>query len=180
MTKTHNNSSQTEEHNDKATLKVRPNKSQLKRESEHLQHVGEQLIALKSNDLNSMDLPEELEEAVHTARKITSRSGLKRQRQYIAKIMRQIDSDAVEKQLQKIIHLHDINTASFRKIETWRDRLIADDKTVLTEVIAEYPEIDRQHINQLIRQAKREKQNEKSPASARKLFKYLSSLEEQV
>ena len=175
MVKQQNNTPSTDE-NDEATHEGRPNKSKLKRESEHLLHVGEQLISLKASELSSMDLPEELEEAIHAARKIASRSGLKRQRQYIGKIMRQIDSDVVEEQLQKIKHLHDTNTARFRKIESWRDRLIEDDKTALTEVIAAHPEIDKQHIKQLIRQAKREAQNNKPPAAARKLFKYLEDI----
>jgi len=126
-----------------------------------------------------MELPEDLDKAVRSARKIQSRGGLKRQRQYIGKIMRQIDSASVAKQLEKIKHQHDTNTATFRKLELWRDRLLADDESVLTEIIESHPDIDRQHINQLVRQARREQQQDKPPSSARKLFKYLSSMEEQ-
>lgn len=155
-----------------------PSKSQVKRECDALQKLGEELIALKADELNKLSLPENLNEAVQTARRLQARGGLKRQRQYIGKIMRQIDHAAIAQQLETIKHQHDTNTAAFRKLESWRDRLLTDDKSALSEIIESHPDIDRQHINQLVRQAKRELQQEKPPAAARKLFKYLSSLEE--
>ena len=135
-----------------------PSKSQEKRDCDALKKLGDELIALKQEDLDVMNLPEALVDALITAKKIQSRSGLKRQRQYIGKIMRHIDSDDIKKHLDHIKHKHDTNTAQFRKIEQWRDRLLLDDKTALSEIIETHAEIDRQHINQLIRQAKREQQ----------------------
>ncbi len=155
-----------------------PSKSQEKRDCDALKKLGDELVTLKQEDLDTLSLPDTLLDALREARKIQSRSGLKRQRQYIGKIMRQIDSDEIKKQLEQIRHKHDTNTVQFRKIEQWRDRLLVDDKTALSEIIDIHPEIDRQHINQLIRQAKREQQQEKPPAAARKLFKYLRDLSE--
>lgn len=155
-----------------------PSKSQIKRECDAIQKLGERLIALKQDELDVMELPDELDDAIRTAKKIKSRPGLKRQRQYIGKVLRQLDSEAIKKQVEQLQHRHDTNTAQFRKMERWRDRLLTDDKTALTEIIESHPEVDRQHINQLIRQAKREQQQEKPPASARKLFKYLRELHE--
>jgi ribosome-associated protein len=163
---------------DEQTEEQSPSKSQLKRECDALQKLGEELLTLQTSDLNSMELPDELDDAVRTARKIQSRGGLKRQRQLIGKIMRQIDSESIEKQLAIIKHKHDTNTAAFRKIEQWRDRLLSNDKTALTEIINSHPDVDRQHINQLMRHALREQSQNKPPASARKLFKYLRDLEE--
>ena len=155
-----------------------PSKSQEKRDCDALKKLGDELVTLKQEDLDTLSLPDTLLDALREARKIQSRSGLKRQRQYIGKIMRQIDSDEIKKQLEQIRHKHDTNTVQFRKIEQWRDRLLVNDKTALSEIIDTHPEIDRQHINQLIRQAKREQQQEKPPAAARKLFKYLRDLSE--
>ncbi len=151
-----------------------PSKSQLKRESEALQKIGEQLIALNPQDLDSMQLPEKLDEAVRVARGLNARSGLKRQKQYIGKIMREIDSEKVILQLQHIQHRHDASNAAFKKTEYWRDRLISSDsRQALTELLNQHPTMDRQHINQLVRQAKKEAAAEKPPAAARKLFRYL-------
>jgi ribosome-associated protein len=155
-----------------------PSKSQVKRDCLHLLDVGDEILKLSQEDRNTLDLPIELEEAISTALKIKSRSGLKRQRQYIGKILRSIDSESIVTQLNKILHRHDTNTAQFKRLEKWRDQLVDNDKDTLNEVIAHYPDIDRQHINQLIRIAGQELKQDKPPAAARKLFKYLRELEE--
>ena len=159
-------------------LDLAPSKSQVKRECNHLTDLGEEILKLKPEDLNSLELPDELQVAIHTALKIKSRSGLKRQRQYIGKLMRSLDSDDIESQLRKIQHRHDTNTAAFKRLEKWRDDLINNDKASLNEVITRFPEVDRQHINQLIRAAHKEKEQNKTPTASRKLFKYLRDLED--
>ena len=164
--------------NDEFNDELPPSKSQEKRDCDALKKLGDELVKLRQEELDTMDLPEALVDALQVAKKIQSGSGIKRQRQYIGKIIRQIDSDEIKKHLEQIKHKHDTNTLQFRKIEQWRDRLLVDDKTALSEIIDSHPDIDRQHINQLIRQAKREQQQEKAPASARKLFKYLRDLSE--
>lgn len=150
-----------------------PSKSQIKRECDALQKVGEELIALKKEDLDNMDLPEQLLDAVLEARRLKSRSGLKRQRQYVGKVMRDIDSDSVIRQLDDLKHRNDRSNATFHKTEQWRDRLIAGDHNAVTELHQEYHDIDHQHLNQLIRQARKEAEQEKPPAASRKLFRYL-------
>lgn len=157
---------------------IRPNKTQIKRECDHLLDMGDVILSLKLEEIDSLELPSDLEQAIHTALKIKSRSGLKRQRQYIGKLLRNIDSEAIELQLKKIQHRHDTNTAQFKRLERWRDDLIANDKKTLDEIIARFPEIDRQHMNQLIRSAHQEHKQDKAPAASRKLFKYLRELEE--
>ena len=155
-----------------------PSKSQLKRDSQHLVNVGEEILKLSNEDIRSLHLPDELEIAVATALKIKSRSGLKRQRLYIGKLLRSTDSEAIEIKLRKIQHRHDTNTAHFKRLEKWRDNLMDNDKTTLNEVISRYPKLNRQHINQLIRAANQEKHRNKPPAASRKLFKYLRELED--
>ncbi len=176
MTTTNDNK---EKEKAEAPLYDGPSKSQLKRDSQHLIDVGEELLKLSQEDIHSLQLPEELNQAIVTALKIKSRSGLKRQRLYIGKLLRSMENDGIELQLRKIQHRHDTNTAHFKRLEKWRDSLIDNDKNILNQVIVHFPEIDRQHINQLIRAAQREKQNNKPPAASRKLFKYLRDLEDE-
>ncbi len=173
MTTNHNS-----ENDNKEPLYDGPSKSQLKRDSQHMIDVGEEILKLSREDRDSLNMNDELEQAIDTALKIKSRSGLKRQRLYIGKLLRSIDSEGIEVQLRKIQHRHDTNTAHFKRLEKWRDSLIDNDKATLNEVIAHFPDIDRQHINQLIRAAHQEKQQDKSPAASRKLFKYLRELED--
>jgi len=157
-----------------------PSKSQVKRDCQHLVDVGEEMLKLKADELESLELPAELEAAITTALKIKSRSGLKRQRLYIGKLLRSLDNEEIEHKLRNIQHRHDTNTARFKRLEKWRDSLIEDDKQALGEIISRFPQIDRQHINQLIRAAHQEKEQDKAPTASRKLFKYLRELEDGI
>ena len=154
-----------------------PSKSQVKRDCDHLVDLGEEILKLKPDEIKTLDLPDELKEAVTTALKIKSRSGLKRQRLYIGKLLRSLDNEEIEAQVKKVQHQHDTNTAHFKRLERWRDDLIANDKKTLNEVFNHFQHIDRQHINQLIRAAQQENKLEKTPTASRKLFKYLRELE---
>jgi ribosome-associated protein len=151
-------------------------KSQRKRDCDSLQHISDRLLKLKPEELALIDLPDELRDALHEAHRIRSNSALKRQRQYLGKIMRTCESGHIENQLNSIIHRNDTNTAQFKKIERWRDRLVENDNEVLGEIIREHPDLDRHHVHNLVRQAAKEAAADKPPAASRKLFKYLREL----
>ena len=74
---------------------LKPSKTARKREFLALQKLGEELIALKESDLRQIGLDEDLLEAVLEARKIKSHSALRRQKQYIGKIMRHVDPEPI-------------------------------------------------------------------------------------
>jgi ribosome-associated protein len=57
----------------------------------------------------------------------------------------------------------------------WRDRLISEGDQAISDLLMEIPDLDRQHLRQLIRQAKKEASQNKPPAASRKIFKYLRS-----
>jgi 5-(carboxyamino)imidazole ribonucleotide mutase len=73
----------------------KPSKSARKREALAAQKLGEELVLLKDVDLLALELPERLTEAIQQARHIRSRSGGARQRQYIGKLMREIDPEPI-------------------------------------------------------------------------------------
>ncbi len=74
---------------------IKPSKSARKREHLALQKLGEELIGLKQRDLNSLSLDESLLEAVMEARQIKAHGALRRQKQYIGKLMRHIDPESI-------------------------------------------------------------------------------------
>ena len=153
-------------------------KSQRKRDCDAQQKISDRLLKLTPEQLSHIDLPAELIDALDEARRIRSNSALKRQRQYLGKIMRTCNSAEIERQLDAVIHRNDTNTALFKRLEKWRDRLIDNDRQVLTEIIAQYPELDRHHVHNLVRQAAKEASANKPPAASRKLFRYLRELSE--
>ncbi|MEZ5447577.1 MAG: ribosome biogenesis factor YjgA [Thiolinea sp.] len=46
-------------------------------------------------------------------------------------------------------------TAKFHQLERWRDRLLADE-SVVGELLEQYPELDVQHVRNLIRNARQQ------------------------
>lgn len=148
-------------------------KSALKREMTALQKLGEELVELSSAKLAKVPMPEELEEAVALARRLKNREGKRRQLQYIGKIMRTIDSDAIKQALESFHHESVAFRQQFHKLENWRDRLLTEGDRALDDLLVEMPNLDRQHLRQLIRQANKEASQNKPPAAARKLFQYL-------
>jgi len=154
-------------------------KTQRKRECDALQHLGEQLITLKNDELDSFDLPEDLFNAIRAARKIRQHGALKRQKQFIGRLMRSVDAEQVEQKLNAILHKDDINNAHFKRLEKWRDRILQEGDNAINDLLTEFPDADRQQLRQLYRNAMSEQKNNKPPASARQLFKYIRTLSEQ-
>jgi ribosome-associated protein len=76
----------------------RPSKSARKREAHALQKLGERLLAMRESDVESLGvaLPEELRDALREGRRLTSRGALARQRQYIGRLMRDVDAATIE------------------------------------------------------------------------------------
>lgn len=73
-----------------------------KNEDRALQRLGEQLLALPSGLLATMELPDELLTAIEFARKIKSHGARRRQIQYIGALMRHIDPQPIETALERI------------------------------------------------------------------------------
>ena len=78
------------------TLEGRPSKSSRKRAAHAAQAMGERLITLREAELELLGLTEPLLTAVREARRIRSHGGLSRQKQYIGKLMREIDLAPLE------------------------------------------------------------------------------------
>ena len=81
---------------------LKPSKSARKREYIALQKLGEELIALKVSELNSLPLDDGLREAVLEARQIKAHGALRRQKQYIGKLMRHIDPEPLRIEMAKL------------------------------------------------------------------------------
>lgn len=81
---------------------LKPSKSARKREYLALQKLGEELITLKLSDLHALPLDEDLLEAVMEARQIKAHGALRRQKQYIGKLMRHIDPQPLLEEMAKL------------------------------------------------------------------------------
>ena len=158
---------------------IRPNKTQLKREIKVLNQLGKELIAMPDSALKKVPLSDTMREAIADGKRFT-RGALQRQLRRIAKLMEQEDIEAINQEIERQKQPSKQQTAEFHQLEQWRDRLIDGDEKLLTELMDQFPVIDRQHIRQLVRNATLERKKEKPPKSARLLFRYLAEIKRET
>jgi ribosome-associated protein len=150
-------------------------KSQIKRELHLLHELGKQLVALPQSRLCTLGLTEPLQTAIMDARRF-KRGALKRQLQYIAGLMRDVDAAAMQQALDGFHRPQQQQVEALHEVEAWRDALLSGDEALLDELVRRFQNADRQHLRQLVRNANRERQLNKPPKSARVLFRELSAL----
>lgn len=135
-------------------------KTDLKKQSDRLQNLGEQLLTLRSDLFLRLELDERLVDSLKEARRITNFEGLRRQMQYIGKLMRKLPDEtitAIEAAVEEQQRPSAEATLQLHLAEQWRDRLIADDDA-LTEWLALDAQADVQPLRALIRQARKDVQ----------------------
>ena len=154
-------------------------KSQVKRELQALRDLGKSLIDLPLKDLNKLDLPEKLFDAVIKAQSL-SHGAFKREVGYIGRIIADEDFDTIGQNLEKLKQAHHGEVKQFHQVEQWRDNLLAGDPAMMTLLHQQYNDFDGQYVRQLIRNAKKESDQNKPAKSARLLFKYLQQLQSEA
>lgn len=152
-------------------------KTKLKAEADAAQNIGKKLIDLPKDKLIKLALPETLFEAVIEAKRLTANGAVRRQLQYIGRLMRDIDSTPIVEQLQRWEGKNTLENARFHAMELWRTRLIAE-PNALAEFIAAFPAAEIQPLRTLIRNAQREQSANKPPKSSRELFKLIREISE--
>ncbi|MBP0621835.1 ribosome-associated protein [Cupriavidus sp. LEh25] len=152
-------------------------KSQRKRDMTALQDLGAELEALPKDRLARVPMPESLADAIHEARRTTSHEGKRRQMQFVGKVMRGLDDDEVEAiraALEGFKGTSKAETARMHLIERWRELLLADD-AALTRFLGEHPVADVQSLRNIIRNARKEKEQAKPPRYFRELFQAIKA-----
>lgn len=156
-------------------VEVPISKTKLKAEADAAQIIGKKLIDLSKDKLIKLALPEALFDAVMEAKRLTANGAVRRQLQYIGRLMRDVDSAPITEQLQAWEGKNVQENARFHGMERWRTRLIAE-PNVLPEFLAIYPQAEIQQIRTLIRNAQKEAVANKPPKSSRELFKLLREI----
>lgn len=155
-------------------------RSQRKEEVQALQKIGESLLKLTEEQLAKIELPDNLLAALKHAKSLSSNEAKRRQLQYIGKIMRNIDAEAIKLTLKRMQSIHEKNTNQFHKMEAWRNTLLEKGDEALNHFVSEYPNSERQQLRQLIRNALRDRKNNKNTGAETALFKYIRGVIESV
>jgi ribosome-associated protein len=147
-------------------------KTKRKQEMTELQSLGAKLVELPESQIAELPMEEKLREAVLEAKRITIHEAKRRQMQYVGKLMRQIDPAPLRERLEAITGHSARAAAQHRRLEAWRERLLADD-AALTAFAAEHPDADLQGLRTLIRNTRKEQKEAKPPRSYRELFRLI-------
>lgn len=147
-------------------------KTRRKKEMLALQELGEELVTLNAEQLHELALPDALLQAVLEAKRLTKFGALNRQRQYIGRLMRDVDATPIRDKLAVWRGVSARHTAWLHRVERWRERLLSDDRA-LDAFAREYPAADLQRLRALIRNAQSEAAAGRPPKSFRALFQAL-------
>ena len=163
-------------HDEEEDFNEPPSKSSRKREMHALQDLGEQLVALSSDRLKKMSLPDALYEAVRAAQgfKMEAR---RRQMQYVGKLMRKIDPAPIEAQLLVFSGKSAVEVAKMHRLEHLREQLLDDDKAI-GAIVELWPQVDVQYLRTLRRNALKERETTKPPKAFREIFRVLRELQD--
>ncbi len=154
-----------------------PSKTQRKQQMEELQTLGEELVALSTDRVKKIDIPEDLRDAVREAQRMMRPDEAKRrQMQYIGKIMRNVDVEPIRAALALVRGESASETAKLHRLERLRTEFLTDEK-VVNEIASLYPSVDLQHLRSLRRAALKEQEQNKAPRSYRAIFQLLKELE---
>ena len=159
----------------------RPSKSELKRQMNELQKLGEQLVAEPRDRVKRVPMPEDVRDAILMCQTITNHEGRRRQLQYVGKMMRTLSEEEVaviQRTIDSWKGSSRAETAALHALERRREKLLTDDKA-LTQLLAEHPELDGQQLRTLIRNARKEQAENKPPKAYREIFQILKELGKQ-
>lgn len=157
----------------------RPSKSELKRQMTALQKLGQELVDAPRDRVKRVPMPEDVRDAILECQTITNHEGRRRQIQFVGKKMRTLDEEEValiQKTIDSWKGASKAETAAMHSLERKREKLLAND-TALTELMAENPELDVQHLRTLIRNARKEQAENKPPKAYREIFQILKEIQ---
>ncbi len=150
-------------------------KSQKKREFRELKSLGIQLAGLSKNQLGSFPLSGEAREAILITHGMT-RTALQRQYRRLQSVLAEEDVDAIRAALAGALKPHEDAVERFHEVEEWRDKLLSSDDSQVAAFAGHYPDCDRTHLRTLVRNARKEAELGRPPASARQLFRYVKQI----
>jgi ribosome-associated protein len=152
-----------------------PSKTRRKAEMNERQTLGESLVDLDAIRIAELNLPEQLVEALRTARRITKHEARRRQMQFIGRLMRDVDPVPIRDRLREWADAPNAEKSRLHRVERWRERLLAEPRSLDT-LCDERPEADRSRLATLIEEVHAERAHGEPPRAYRELYRSLNRL----
>lgn len=149
-------------------------KTSVKKECHAMQDLGIALTELNAEDLAKIPLNDALLDAIEESHNIKKHGARKRHFQFIGKLMRAANYEEISAAYDDLHAAKHADAKRLHIVEMWRDRLLdSNDSEAMSDFFNACPTADRQLVRQLAKNAQTEKEKNKPPTSARKLFKLI-------
>lgn len=156
---------------------IRPNKTRIKQEIAAIFAMAEEICELTPAQIAIFKLPENIEQALLDAGKMSHNAARKRLLKYITGQLRELELETIQEQLARMKNRSAHAVREHHQAERWRDLLLSDNgNQYLTQLLSEFSAADSQHVRQLQRNAQKEAKEAKPPKSARQLYQYLKQM----
>lgn len=129
-----------------------PSKTQVKQAMHELQDLGLALLELPPSQLAALEMEDRLRNALVELQRLSSREAIRRQSQFIGKMLREADAEPYRAAIHA--YRHGQNKV-LQEAELWRSQLLADDAAI-TRWTAMFPDTNLQQLRSLIRNVRRE------------------------
>jgi ribosome-associated protein len=150
-------------------------KTRRKRQMLDLQKVGVALAELRTDQLARLEMPEDLRKAILERRAMTKHEAIRRQMQYVGKLMRKLDAAPIIAQLEAMHAPSHQQTALFHRAERWRTEMMAEGDAI-ARFVAEFPDANAEHLRELSLAAVEERRAERTPKRYRELFQAINTI----
>lgn len=159
----------------------RPSRSARRREALDVLAFARQLSEQPPARLDKLALPDDIRDELADVQRTPSHIAHKRQLAHLAKLMRAHDESAFAAARAALANDKASSAreaAALHRLEAQRDRLLNGGDAAFHELVERHPNIDRQHLRSLVRQARVEKITpNKPPRAYREIFKLLKDLQ---
>jgi len=153
-------------------------RAETKREIAIFQELGTKLVALSKSQILKLDLDELLFDNVMKTKTIKiNTEAYRRQLQFIGKIMRNVDIEALQVDIKNVLNQNSNESAKLNVAEKLKEQLLSEGDSAVQDLLEKHPQLERQKLRQLIRQSKKEldKKPDEASKSSVELVKYLRS-----
>ena len=149
-------------------------KSEMKREAQRMVDLGKALTELNPNRWAKLPISDLLKHALEENVRLRSHEAKRRHLNYIGKLIWKEDIEAIKEGMDLIDPSSQIYGRNIKQQEMWRERLVNDPEG-LNAFIEQFPNVDRQQLRNLTRNAQKEMHAESgdSPYGARTNYKKL-------
>ncbi|MFV9924663.1 MAG: ribosome biogenesis factor YjgA [Francisella endosymbiont of Hyalomma scupense] len=151
------------------------NKTSVKKDALEIVDFGRSLTMLSKEQLEKLPINDNLKNNIITTKNL-QKIALKRQTQFIGKLLRKTDNlDEIHKAYDVLVNKDKQANLMFQRLENIRNNLLDPFKMndTLDRLIQEFPDLDIQKLRQLIRNHYREIEKNTTNKSLKEIFRLL-------